>query len=116
VAPPGTAFGPADPDALAAARSHSPLAGKYENAVDEYAYEMLQARAAAASAAKEQKAAQEPAEAQPESAGRQKAPKGSSCREGMIEAMAKSAARSVGSQLGRQIVRGVLGGILGGRR
>ena len=114
VAPPGTAFGPAEPGALSAAKAQSPIAGKYENAInDESAYEVLQARVAAASAAAEQKAAET---APAESKGQKKAPKSSSRKDGIFEAMAKSTARSVGSQLGTQIVRGVLGGIFGGKK
>jgi DNA double-strand break repair helicase HerA and related ATPase len=114
VAPPGTAFGPAEPDALAAVKAQSPVAGKYENVInDESAYEVLQARVAAASAAPEQKTTEA---AQDESSDRKKAPKGSRGTDGIFEAMAKSTARSVGSQLGTQIVRGVLGGIFGGKR
>ena len=109
VLPPGTAFGPAEPDALTAARSQSPLAGKYENAInDESAYEVLQARVAAASAAAEQ---QEAEAEKTESKDQKKAPKKSARKDSIFEAMAKSTARSVGSQLGSQIVRGVLGTI-----
>lgn len=114
VLPPATFFGPADENALAAVRSQSPVAGKYENAIDdESAYEVLQARVAAAAAAAEEKAEEPPAR---ETTARPKAAQKSGRKDSVFEAMAKSAARSVGSQLGRQIVRGVLGGIFGGRR
>ncbi len=113
VLPPATLFGPADENALATARSQSPLTGKYENAIDdESAYEVLRARVAAAAAAAEKKAEEAPPE---ETAARPKAGKKPGCKDSVFEAMAKSAARSIGSQLGRQIVRGVLGGIFGGR-
>jgi uncharacterized protein len=115
VLPPGTSFGPAEPDALSAAKAQSPIAGKYENVVnDESAYEILQARVAAASAETEQKEAEVPKEAAPapQEAPKQKAPKGPGRkREGIFEAMAKSTARSVGSKLGNEIVRGVMGTI-----
>jgi DNA double-strand break repair helicase HerA and related ATPase len=114
VAPPGTSFGPAEPDALAAAKAQSPVAGKYENVIDdESAYEVLQARVAAASAEAEQKATEA---AQAEGKDQPKAPKSSGRGDGIFEAMAKSTARSVGSQLGNQIVRGVLGSIFGGKK
>jgi DNA double-strand break repair helicase HerA and related ATPase len=113
VLPPGTAFGPAEPDALAAAKGQSPIAGKYENTIDdESAYEVLQARVAAASAEVEQKKAEEKAAEAPEAEKPKKAPKSSGRkREGIFEAMAKSTARSVGSKLGNEIVRGVMGTI-----
>lgn len=113
VVPPGTSFGPAEPDALTALKTQSPVAGKYENAInDESAYEVLQARVAAASAAAEKEPVEE---AEPKSTARKKAPKKSAGTDGIFEAMAKSTARSVGSQLGNQIVRGVLGSIFGGK-
>ncbi len=122
VAPPGTSFGPAEPGVLSAAKGQSPVAGKYENAVnDESAYEILQARVAAAAAP-----APAPAEPQAEAPGeeapapreapKKKAPKSSGRKDSIFEAMAKSTARSVGSKLGTEIVRGVLGTIFGGRR
>jgi DNA helicase HerA-like ATPase len=117
VLPPGTAFGPAESDALTTVKTQSPIAGKYENVIDdESAYEVLQARIAAASAAVEQeKAEAEGAEA--EKTAPKKAPKSSGRKkDGIFEAMAKSTARSVGSQFGTQIVRGVMGTIFGSKR
>lgn len=117
VLPPGTSFGPADPSAVSALMSQSPVAGKYDQAVDdESAYEILQARVAAAAAETEAPPPKEAETAEAEKPERKKAAKGAGGRDSIFEAMAKSAARSIGSQLGRQIVRGVLGGILGGRR
>ncbi|MDD5668237.1 MAG: DUF853 family protein [Actinomycetota bacterium] len=114
VLPPGTAFGPAEPDALAAARGESQVAGKYENAIDdESAYEVLQARVAAATAAVESEPAEAPGPARKEP---QKAAKAPRRKDSVFEAMAKSTARSIGSQLGNQLVRGVLGTIFGGKR
>ena len=116
VLPPGTSFGPVEPDALAAAKAQSPIAAKYENAInDESAYEMLQARVAAATAEAEQEAAEaeekKAEEAKAEKPERKKAAKSPSRKDGIFEAMAKSTARSVGSKLGTEIVRGVLGTI-----
>lgn len=113
MAPPRCRMGTITADERAAVMARSPVAGKYDAAVNrESAYEILSRRAA------------EPAPA-PKEKEKEKAEKGDMVhdwlwgtgrRQGMVEAMAKQAARTVGSQLGRQILRGVLGGITGPRR
>ncbi|MEW5864820.1 MAG: helicase HerA-like C-terminal domain-containing protein [Pseudomonadota bacterium] len=116
VVPPASHLGPiseADRRSLIAA---SPLAGKYDKAVDrESAYEKLKGRAA------------ERQEGAPESAkpaagvlreilfGRT-GPRGGRQSKGVLESAVQSAARAIGSELGRQVLRGVLGSILGKRR
>jgi hypothetical protein len=81
--------------------------GVYDRVQDrESAYELLKARAAAATNSK-QGSKQAPAP-RSQSAAR----KGDSA----FDAMTKSAVRTIGSTLGREIVRGVLGSLLGKRR
>jgi hypothetical protein len=76
----------------------SPVAGKYDTAVDrESAYEMLQRKAATAP--------QDPAPAAPR--GRQPAQ-----RESATDRFIKNAAGSIGRSLGSALVRGVLGGLM----
>ena len=90
----------------------SPVAGKYENAIDrESAYEKLTQRTVAKPAEPEQST-------NPVSdiLFGKTGPRGGRQSQGMVEAMAKSAARSIGSELGRQILRGILGSVLGGKK
>jgi len=82
-----------------AAISGSPLAGRYEHAVDrESAHELLRERAEAAA---------RKAQANERKSGSRKG-KG---RQSTGEAFFKSLARSLGTQIGRQIMRGVLGSL-----
>jgi len=107
ILPPGTTFGPAEPKALAASKAQSPIAGKYEKAINgESAYEILQARMNAAESKIKLKATEEAqAERKP---GRKS--------DGIFEAIAKSTARSIGTKLVNQIARGILGSIFGGKK
>lgn len=99
ISPPASRIGPASDSERSALLKNSPLAGRYDEAVDrQSAHEKLQARSD--EAAKE-------AEKSPKKKGRQ--------RQSVGEAMAKSVARAIGSQLGRQIVRGIMGSIFKGR-
>ena len=78
----------------------SPLAGRFENAVDrESAFEVLNRRVqeTAAQAAEAVVAAPAPARGR--------------LREGLVEALARSVVRTMGSTVGREIVRGILGAI-----
>jgi DNA helicase HerA-like ATPase len=112
VVPPSSQIGPlADMERAQFVRS-SPVAGKYETAIDrESAYEKLTQRTVA-----------KPAE--PEHSSNpvsdilfgKTGPRGGRQSQGMVEALAKSAARSIGSELGRQVLRGILGSVLGGKR
>lgn len=107
IAPPISRLGALEEAERQRVRAASPLAGKYEQAVDrESAYEMLE---------KEKSSAADLWGAW--GGGRPPAPSRTPARRGdtLAEALLKSAARSVGSALGRQIVRGVLGSILRGR-
>ena len=99
ISPPASRIGPASDSEKSALLKNSPLAGRYDEAVDrQSAHEKLQARS--------DKAAKE-VEKSPKKKGRQ--------RQSVGEAMAKSVARAIGSQLGRQIVRGIMGSIFKGR-
>ena len=123
ILPPQAQIGPISPAERSATIRGSLIAGHYEKQVDrESAHEILQARAAAATAVAEAAAA-EKATAATERTGTQGAGGllggllgGSGRREGVAEALAKSAARAIGSQVGRSLIRGVLGSLLGGKR
>jgi len=107
IAPPVSRVGALEEAERQRVRAASPLAGKYEEAVDrESAYEVLQ---------KEKSSAADLWGAW--GGGRTVTPSRAPARRGdtLAEALLKSAARSVGSALGRQIIRGVLGSILRGR-
>jgi DNA helicase HerA-like ATPase len=116
IRPPQSRIGPAEPDALAAARAASPLLGLYDQAIDrDSAHEMLAARGAAAAA---EAAADDPAHARgrryaPGQTPQPRAP--ARGRETAGEAAMKSFARSMASQAGRSLMRGLLGGLFKGR-
>jgi DNA helicase HerA-like ATPase len=81
--------------------NNSPLAGRYDTAVDrESAHELLRARA-------EKAAKQARARDAEEGAGSGKKP--GRRRQSIGEAFIKSLARTVGNQIGRQLMRGILG-------
>jgi hypothetical protein len=130
IIPPVSRIGPITPDERQEVMKQSLVAGVYEKAVDrESAYEILQNRAAAATAnAPSDQTPRMPSSAEaPATAGAMGGilgslggalfgsvgPRGGK-RDGMIDLVAKSASRSVGSAIGRQIVRGVLGSLMGG--
>jgi DNA helicase HerA-like ATPase len=109
IRPPGSRMGPLTPEERRSAIAASPLAGRYDQAVDrQSAYEVLQQRADQELA---RHAAQTPTEAEREAPA---PPVGHarSRRQTPVEAMVTSAARSIGSQIGRQIMRGLLGSLL----
>ena len=132
IRPPSSQLGPLTAAERATLVASSPLAGKYEAAVDrESAFEVLRARAAAAAA--EAEAAERQLEendnasvaAREYNAGRRYSggrvgrsssrPRRSSRSDSVGQAMAKSFARQIGTQAGRAVVRGVLGGLFRGR-
>jgi uncharacterized protein len=115
VCPPRSRIGATNPAERQAVLDRSPVAGKYDAAVDrDSAYERLAARTEAApppagrssTSPPEQSPWQQPRREAPRQSGRS-----GSNRQGVGEAFAKSAARAIGSQVGRQIVRGVLGAL-----
>jgi hypothetical protein len=131
IIPPASRIGPINPDERQQVMKQSLVADVYEKAVDrESAYEILQNRAAAATAhapTADQTPHMPSAAEAPATAGAMGGilgglsgaifgsvgPRGGK-RDGMIDLVAKSASRSVGSAIGREIVRGVLGSFLGG--
>jgi uncharacterized protein len=105
IRPPASRMGPAAPEERARAAAASPLAGRYDEALDrESAYEILKRRAEEALRQQEAQAQEETETAARPRAGRS--------RQTPVEALATSMARSIGSQIGRQIIRGILGSIL----
>ena len=108
IRPPASRLGPASAGERATVMAASPLAGRYDAAIDRVsAYEHLKARAAAAVPA----AAPEPAapSRSPGRSGQARAPRQP---ESIAGTLVKTAARSLGSQLGREVVRGLLGSFL----
>jgi uncharacterized protein len=132
IIPPGSRVGPLTADERARVIAGSPLAARYERAIDrESAYETLKLRVdhkPAAEPAAPTRQRREPAPEAPGGSPREegglasdilfgrRGPRGGRQSQGLLEAMAKSAARAVGSQAGRSLMRGVLGSLLGGRR
>lgn len=120
IRPPTSRLGPATEAERRKVMAASPVAGRYDEAVDrESAYEILQERAAKAAAeaeAAEKRAAEERRRAL-EAKEREKAEKEEARRkrgrsrrsDSVFETAAKSAARSVARSLGRELVRSLLG-------
>ena len=79
----------------------SPLAGRYDNAVDrESAHELLRKRAEKAAKQAQEREANDATSVPRKPRAR---------RQSVGEAFIKSIARTVGSQIGRQLMRGILG-------
>ncbi|WP_028008452.1 helicase HerA-like domain-containing protein [Solimonas flava] len=122
IAPPRSRIGPLTADERQQVRSRSPVAGRYEQAVDrESAYEKLSVRAAPAQPAAPAAAGGDtgwwdrgsaPA---PTTAGRATKPAGAAARRGdtVVEVAIKSATRSAASSIGREVGRQLLRGLLG---
>ncbi|MBX3516961.1 MAG: DUF853 family protein [Rhodospirillales bacterium] len=107
VRPPCSRLGPATAAERATVMAASPLAGRYDVAIDRIsAYEHLKERAAAV-------ATPAPATAAPSRptapTSQRRAPREP---ESIAGTLVKTAARSLGSQLGREVVRGILGSLL----
>ncbi|MFA5938174.1 MAG: helicase HerA-like domain-containing protein [Sinimarinibacterium sp.] len=121
IRPPRSRIGPATAEERRAIIGRSPVAGRYEQAVDrESAYERLVARATPSSAPAApapnrgwwDRAEPDPAPA----ASRERAPRGGGRRsDSVVETAVKSATRSLASSVGREIGRQILRGLLGGR-
>jgi uncharacterized protein len=107
IRPPCSRIGPATAEERQVVLSRSPIAGRYDQAVDrESAYEVLQSRAKEAAPPDETAAAepdQRPGASGQRGGGRQ--------RQSPMEALITSAARSIGTQIGRQLLRGILGSL-----
>jgi DNA helicase HerA-like ATPase len=101
LSPPESHMGAITPEERRAVINNSPLAGRYDTAVDrESAHERLRERA--------EKAARQARERDSED-GQRPAKKSGRRRQSIGEAFIKSLARTVGSQIGRQLMRGILG-------
>ena len=117
IRPPSSQMGPIDPAARRDLIARSPVAGKYDRAVDrESAFEALQRRADAASrddAAGRGDGASSAARQWGGTAARSgRTTQGRSSRsDSVAEVFAKSFARQLGSRTGQAIIRGVLGSI-----
>ena len=128
IRPPSSWLGPITQAERAAVIAASPVAGKYERAVDrESAFEVLAARVEAAAAAAERAEAEEDEAGAREReyrsgrrysggrVGRSTAKPRARRGDSVGTAFAKSMARSIGTRAGRALVRGVLGGLFRGR-
>jgi len=112
VVPPSSQIGPVTDSERAQFVRSSPVAGKYETAIDrESAYEKLTQRTEAKPAAP-----QESHNPVSDILFGKTGPRGGRQSQGVLEALTKSAARSIGSELGRQVLRGILGSVLGGTK
>mgnify|MGYP002778468854 FL=1 len=117
IRPPSSQMGPIDPAARRDLIARSPVAGKYDRAVDrESAFEALQRRADAASrddAAGRGDGASSAARQRGGTAARSgRTTQGRSSRsDSVAEVFAKSFARQLGSRTGQAIIRGVLGSL-----
>lgn len=109
VAPPQSRIGPLTPAERAETVRRSPLAGRYERALDrDSAYEMLMRRAQEAAAVPE-----------PTPAAKKGGQAGSMAGEvlgSLASQTLNSVVRNVANRIGRELVRGLLGSLLGGRR
>jgi DNA helicase HerA-like ATPase len=107
IRPPCSRIGAATAAERQVVLSRSPVAGRYDQAVDrESAYEVLHRRAEQQAAQADEAAAGETEQRREESRQR-----GGRQRQSPVEAMITSAARSIGTQIGRQLLRGILGSL-----
>ncbi|MFK0088279.1 helicase HerA-like domain-containing protein [Pseudomonas sp. NPDC090755] len=107
IAPPQSRIGPLSEAERAALIAASPLAGRYDKAVDrESAYEMLNARKGGAVAPDQAPAAAEESLAD----------KAGEFLQSAAGQAIKSAVRQAANQFGRQLVRGLMGSLLGGSK
>jgi DNA helicase HerA-like ATPase len=116
IRPPASRVGPLQPPERRAVLAASPLAGRYDEAIDrQSAYEQLNAKAEMAAKA----AAQQEAAAQGRTARGTASPaprsRGGRTPDTLTETLAKQAIRTVSSQVGRELVRGLLGSLFRGR-
>ncbi|MEG0862024.1 MAG: helicase HerA-like domain-containing protein [Pseudomonas sp.] len=108
IAPPQSRIGPLSEAERAALIAASPLAGRYDKAVDrESAYEMLTARKGGTTTATEQA---------PAAAEESLADKAGEFLQSAAGQAIKSAVRQAANQFGRQLVRGLMGSLLGGSK
>jgi hypothetical protein len=118
IAPPVSRMGPLTSEERSALLRTSPVAGKYEQALDrDSAYEQLTQRAATAqSAARETAPAGAPPpwgapRAEPRAEARPRR-EPQSMTDMVVKSVARNVAGTIGRQIGNQIIRGILGSIL----
>nr|WP_233222038.1 helicase HerA-like domain-containing protein [Sphingomonas deserti] len=115
IAPPGSRLGPLEARERALLVSSSPLAGKYDEAVDrESAGEILTARAAAAAEAASRVKAEADAAKQDARAARERRAN-PSFQDEMVRQVGKAVKRQVVNRIAGSLVRGLLGGLFRGR-
>ncbi len=108
IRPPSGQLGPVTPAQRQATIADSPVAGKYETAIDrESAYEKLHKKAAA-NAEVQQQAAQDKADAK---AARAAPRERESATDKFVKSVAVSVGRQVARSIGTALVRGILGGL-----
>lgn len=113
VAPPESQIGPIDDEKRAELMARSPVASKYETAVDrESAYEQLKGRAEAAAEKQAKREAEEEAQEAAVAKAKTKAKPRGRRRQSTTEAFVKSAVRSMGRSIGTRLIRGILGSLL----
>ncbi len=105
ISPPRSRIGPVSDAERAEILRKSPVAGRYDRALDrESAHEVLNQRAVDAARRQQEQHREQPAKGS--SAARR-----SGNRQSVGEAFAKSVTRTIGNGIGRQIVRGILGSL-----
>ena len=119
IRPPGSGVGPIDAAARSVLMARSPVAGKYDQAVDrDSAHEML-ARRAEEAASQAQTGQSNPVRTQQRSSSDSTSATGAGGRsrpgDSPLQAFAKSFARQLGSRSGQALIRGILGGLFKGR-
>ena len=108
IRPPSGQLGPVTPSQRQATIADSPVAGKYETAIDrESAYEKLHKKAAA-NAQVQQQAAQDKADAK---AARAAPRERESATDKFVKSVAVSVGRQVARSIGTALVRGILGSL-----
>ena len=121
IRPPASRLGPATRAERKAVIAESPVAGRYNQAVDRLsAHEVLAKRAEAAADAlqqEEERARREKTRGAPAKARSRRygGARSGSRRQSYGEALTKSVLRSVGRTLGREVIRGILGSLFKGR-
>ncbi|MSU90023.1 DUF853 family protein [Rhodobacteraceae bacterium 2CG4] len=117
IRPPSSRLGPASAAERAAAMRDSPVAGRYDTAVDpDSAYEILQRRAdEAAREAEAAEAAEQAEEREFRSGHRYSGGREKGGDAGLGEVLVREVVRSATSRSGRKFIRGVLGGLFRGR-
>lgn len=116
IRPPRSGVGPIDAGARATLMARSPVAGKYDKAVDnDSAHEML-ARRAEAAAKQAQATGDQATQTQDAKGQREASPRAPSRRgDSPLQAFIKSFARQLGSRSGQALIRGILGSLMKGR-